>query len=70
MNKCIPGLIPVWDVQLGSSYDKLKLPEGSWFSLSQKMNGNRASYYKGKLISRQGKEFTGLQHIVSDLEQL
>lgn len=70
VNKCIPGLIPVWDVQLGSSYDKLKLPEGSWFSLSQKMNGNRASYYKGKLISRQGKEFTGLQHIVSDLEQL
>lgn len=70
VNKCIPGLIPVWDVQLGTSYDKLKLPEGSWFSLSQKMNGNRASYYKGKLISRQGKEFTGLQHIISDLEQL
>lgn len=70
VNKCIPGLIPVWDVQLGTSYDKLKLPEGSWFSLSQKMNGNRASYYKGKLISRQGKEFIGLQHIISDLEQL
>lgn len=70
VNKCIPGLIPVWEVQLGSAYDKLKLPEGSWFSLSQKMNGNRASYYKGKLISRQGKEFTGLRHIISDLEQL
>lgn len=70
VNKCIPGLIPVWEVQLGSSYEKLKLPEGSWFSLSQKMNGNRASFYQSRLISRQGKEFTGMKHIISDLEQL
>lgn len=70
VNKCIPGLIPTWEVQLGSSYEKLKLKEGSWFSLSQKMNGNRASFYKDKLISRQGKEFTGMQHIISDLKQL
>lgn len=70
VNKCIPGLIPTWDVQLGSSYEKLKLKENEWFSLSQKMNGNRASYYQGKLMSRQGKEFTGMQHIISDLEQL
>lgn len=70
INKCIPGLIDTWEVQLGSSYDKLKLEEGSWFSLSQKMNGNRASFYQGRLISRQGKEFTGMQHIISDLEQL
>lgn len=70
VNKCIPGLIPSWEVQLGSSYEKLKLKDGEWFSLSQKMNGNRASFYQGKLISRQGKEFTGMQHIISDLEQL
>ncbi len=70
VNKCIHGLIPTWDVQLGSSYEKLKLEKGEWFSLSQKLNGNRASFYKGKLISRQGKEFTGMQHIISDLEQL
>lgn len=70
VNKCIPGLIPTWDVQLGSSYEKMKLKEGTWFSLSQKLNGNRASFYNGKLISRQGKEFTGMQHIISDLEQL
>lgn len=70
VNKCIPGLIDTWEVQLGSSYDKLKLPENSWFSLSQKMNGNRASFYQGKLISRQGKEFTGMQHIISDLKHL
>lgn len=70
VNKCIPGLINTWEVQLGSAYDKLKLKDGEWFSLSQKMNGNRASLYQGKLISRQGKEFTGMQHIISDLEQL
>lgn len=70
VNKCISGLIPTWEVQLGSSYEKLKLKNGDWFSLSQKMNGNRASFYHGKLISRQGKEFTGMQHIISDLQQL
>ena len=70
VNKCIPGLIHTWEVQLGSSYEKLKLKDGEWFSLSQKCNGNRCSFYEGKLISRQGKEFTGMQHIISDLEQL
>ena len=54
VNKCIPGLIESWEVQLGSSYEKLKLKDDEWFSLSQKINGNRASYYQGKLISRQG----------------
>lgn len=70
VNKCIPGLIPTWEVQLGSSYEKLKLKDGEWFSLSQKCNGNRCSFYKEKLISRQGKEFNGMQHIISDLRQL
>lgn len=70
VNKCIPGLINTWDVQLGSSYEKLKLKDEEWFSLSQKLNGNRASFYHEKLISRQGKEFTGMQHIISDLKQL
>lgn len=70
VNKCIPDLIESWEVQLGSSYDKLKLSDGSWFSLSQKMNGNRASFYKGRLVSRQGKEFTGMKHIISDLNKL
>lgn len=70
VNKCIPELIPTWEVQLGSSYEKLKLKDGEWFSLSQKLNGNRASYYHEKLISRQGKEFTGMQHIIADLKQL
>lgn len=70
VNRCIPELIPTWEVQLGSSYEKLRLKDGEYFALSQKLNGNRASYYQGRLISRQGKEFTGMQHIISDLERL
>lgn len=69
-NVAIPNLIPTWEVQLGSAYDKLKLKNNEWFSLSQKLNGCRCSFYKGKLISRQGKEFIGMDHIISDLEQL
>ena len=70
VNKAIPGLIEQWEVQLGSAFNKLKLRDGEWFSLSQKMNGNRASYYKGELISRQGKIFTGMSHIIHELETI
>jgi DNA ligase-1 len=67
VNKAIPNLIKTWDVQLGSGFDKLKLKNNEWFSLSQKLNGNRCSFYNGKLISRQGKEFKGFQHIIDDI---
>jgi DNA ligase-1 len=67
VNKAIPNLIATWEVQLGSGYDKLKLKKDEWFSLSQKLNGNRCSFHEGKLISRQGKEFRGFQHIIDDI---
>lgn len=67
VNKAIPNLIDTWEVQLGSGFDKLKLKKDEWFSLSQKLNGNRSSFYKGKLISRQGKVFKGFQHIIDDI---
>jgi DNA ligase-1 len=67
VNKAIPGLITTWDVQLGSGYDKLKLKKNEWFSLSRKLNGNRCSHVDGRLLSRQGKEFTGMQHILKDI---
>lgn len=44
--------------------------ENEWFSLSQKLNGVRGTYFEGKLISRQGKEFIGLEHILGDIQQL
>lgn len=70
VNKVIPNLIFEWKVQLGSPQDKLKLKKDEKFFLSQKCNGIRCTYKDGKLISRQGKEFTGLNHIVEDIKKL
>lgn len=71
VNKCIPGLIPSWDVQQAYPIsDKNRPKDCEWFALSQKINGNNCGYFKGKLISRQGKEFTGLNHIIEDIHRL
>ena len=71
VNVCIPGLIPTFEIQQAYPLSEKNEPkDGEWFALSQKLNGNNCSYYKGKLISRQGKEFTGLQHIIDDIEKL
>lgn len=58
------------EVQLASGIDKLRLQEGEVFFLSKKANGVRACFKNGKLISRQGKEITGMQHIIQDLYNL
>lgn len=63
-------IIPVWEVQQGYPIDKVKLKDGIWFSLSQKMNGNRGTLYRGDLISRQAQKFEGLDHIKNDLLSL
>lgn len=71
VNSVIHGLIPSWDVQQAYPISEKNEPkDGEWFALSQKLNGNNCAYYKGKLISRQGKPFTGLDHIIKDIERL
>lgn len=71
VNSVIPGLIPSWDVQQAYPISEKNEPkDGEWFALSQKLNGNNCAYYKGQLVSRQGKPFTGLDHIIKDIEQL
>ena len=62
--------IPVLNVMLGTSVEKCKIPEGTWFAISQKLNGSRCFYYKGKLYTRQGKIYTGCEHIIKDIENL
>ena len=62
--------IPVLDVMLGTSIEKCKIPQGTWFSISQKLNGSRCFYYKGKLYTRQGKVYTGCEHIIEDIKRL
>lgn len=70
INACIPGLIPTWDVMLGTSIEHCKLPENIWFSLSQKLNGNRCTYYNGEFYTRQNKKYIGLNHIKTDIEKI
>lgn len=63
------GFIPVHEVQLGSGRDKLRLKDTEVFFLTQKLNGVRCTYVNGKLISRQGTEFTGLDHITDAIHK-
>ena len=70
VNDVISNLIPTFSVQLGIPREKCKIKSGEWFSLSQKLNGNRCVFVNGKMMSRQGKEFTGLDHILSDIQKV
>lgn len=67
VNKVIPGLIPEWEVQQAYPIDNYPIPDGTWFSLTQKLNGVRATYYKGHLYARSGAVYTGLEHITKEL---
>lgn len=68
VNKIIPDLIPEWEVQQAYPIDKYPLKDGTEFWLTQKLNGVRATYYRGKLYARSGVAFKGLEHITSVLE--
>ena len=71
VNKAIPNLIPTWEVQQAYPLaDKNEPKDGEWFALSQKLNGNNNGVLDGKCISRQGKEFTGMSHIIEDISKL
>lgn len=67
VNKVIPNLIPTFDVMLGTPIDKCKIKDGEWISLSRKLNGTRCAFIGNKCMTRQGKEYVGLQHIIDDL---
>ena len=59
--------IPQWEVQQSYNIEKSPLKTDEWFSLTQKLNGVRGTYFEGRIISRQGKEFAGLNHILEDI---
>lgn len=67
VNKVIHNLIPEWEVQQAYPIDKYPIPDGTWFSLTQKLNGVRATYYKGQLYARSGIPYEGLEHITKEL---
>jgi DNA ligase-1 len=62
--KEVKKLIQKWSVQLAHKFETKRLKNGEWFSLSEKLNGVRGTFYKGKIYSRQGKEIRGLDHIL------
>ena len=64
------GFINVHEVQKAQSIKDTKLTLGEWICISHKLNGNRGTYKNGQLISRQGRAFTNLDHILVQLNQL
>lgn len=69
VNKAIPGLIPEWEVQQAYPIDKYPLEENTWFSVTQKLNGVRSTYYKGEMRGRSGAVMSGLEHITNVLDK-
>ena len=70
INSVIPGLIPTFEIQLGTSVEKCKLVDGTYISISHKMNGTRCVYINGHMKSRQNKLYNGLDHIITDIKKL
>ena len=76
INKCFPNLIPTFDVCLCDKYyDRLDLVDGTReFAISPKIDGCRCIAIKEngnvKLVSRQGKLWTGLKEIENELKQI
>lgn len=70
VNSMITGLIPTFDVMLGTPIDKVKLNGNEKIFLSRKLNGTRAAFIGDKIMTRQGKEYIGLDHIINDLKAM
>lgn len=70
INKVIPNLIPTFDVQLGTPVEKVKLNGNEKIFISRKLNGTRCTFIGDKCMTRQGKEYKGLDHIITDLQKL
>ena len=67
VNKVIPNLIPIWEVQQAFPIEKYPVEEGTEFWLTQKLNGTRATFYNRRLRARSGAAYTGLEHIEKEL---
>lgn len=59
-----------WKVQLAKTYEPGMIKQGEWFSISQKINGARATYFNGLMVSRTGNQIEGLDLIIDDLKKL
>ena len=55
---------------LGTPIEKCNLKDGEWISISRKLNGCRAAFVGDKIMTRQGKVYSGVNHIIKDLQNL
>ena len=70
INKAIPKLIPEFKIQQAYPIDKYYPKKNEWHVLEEKVNGINGSFVNGIILSRQGKEIKGLNHIIEQLNQL
>lgn len=56
-----------WEIQQAYPIEKYPLKPNTWITITQKCNGVRATYYRGKIMARSGVEFKGVDHIVNAL---
>lgn len=61
--------IPDWKVQQAFAIERHPIRDGVWFSLTQKLNGVRATFYRGKMVGRNGTILLGLAHIEAQLKE-
>ena len=61
--------IPNWKVQQAFPIERYPFPADTWFAVTQKMNGVRATFYRGQMIGRNGTVIPGLEHIESALSK-
>ena len=59
-----------WNVQLAKTYEPGMIKQNEWFSISQKINGTRATYFAGEMVSRTGNRIEGLGMIINELKKL
>ena len=66
VNSVSPNLIPTFDVQLGTSIEKVKLLGNEKIFISRKLNGTRTAFVGDKCMTRQGKEYKGIDHNITE----
>lgn len=59
-----------WNVQLAKTYKPGMIEQDTWFAITQKINGVRATYFSGNLVSRTGHALVGFKAIEDDLRYL
>lgn len=70
VNKAFPGLIYQHEVQQGYPLERYPIKKGTYFYLSEKLNGLRCTMIRGIPITRQGLTIEGIEYLSEDLRAL